>query len=58
MIHLEYTGKCENCDCADLELECMECADFVNRRKEWSVRCIHNDACERMEDKTIERFER
>ena len=57
MIHLEYTGKCENCDCADLKLEYTEYADFFNRG-EWSVRCIHEDACERMEDKTTERFER
>ena len=56
MIHLEYTGKCENCDCSDLKLECTEYADFVKRGKEWSVRCIHEDSCDRMEDITIERL--
>ena len=57
MIDINYTGMCENCKCADLELDCIE---YVNaqggRRKEWTVRCIHDHACDAMEDRMIEKL--
>lgn len=50
MILLEYKGMCEGCECADLELGYNE---YGNERKEWYVRCIHVDACDWMETKTL-----
>ena len=55
MITLEFTGRCEECECADLELECLEFCSFDKSEKEWSVRCKHADACDAMESRTIER---
>lgn len=53
MISLVFDGKCKGCTQADLEL--IE-ADAFMTEKLWGVRCIHNDACEYMEDRTIERL--
>ena len=55
MINLEFTGMCEECECADLELECLEFGSFDKTKKEWAVRCKHSDACDAMKDKTIKR---
>lgn len=57
MIKLDFTGMCEECECADLELECLEVGSIVRFKfkKEWSVRCKHADACDAMESRTIER---
>ena len=56
MIHLEFTGMCEKCKHADLELECLEFGGFTDSEKEWDVRCIHAKACGSMESRTIERM--
>lgn len=49
MIRIEYTGKCKRCKCAELILEEVV-TDPGNRdgeeRKEYEIRCIHEDACE------------
>lgn len=49
MIRIEYTGKCKNCKCAELELEEVV-TDFGYMdgevQKEYEIRCIHEDACE------------
>ena len=55
MIKLEFTGMCEECEHADLELECFEFGSFDKSKKEWSVKCRHADACDAIESRTIER---
>ena len=57
MIDINFTGMCENCKCADLELESLEYEYCGERRKEWTVRCIHVDACDAMEDRMIEKYQ-
>ena len=52
MIELQFTGMCKDCKCADLELEDVQ----LYEGREWSVRCNHSEACDSMEDKTIERM--
>ena len=56
MIDINFTGMCENCKCADLELDCLEYTRFDGVVKEWTVRCIHVDACDAMEDRMIEKL--
>ena len=58
MIKLTYTGMCEDCEHADLVLDCLEYQSFdlKGNRKEWTVRCIHVDACDAMKDKMIEKL--
>ena len=53
MIELVFKGMCEDCECADLELDSLEYGDGTMW---WTVRCRHVDACDRMEDKTIDRL--
>lgn len=57
MINLTYTGMCENCEHADLKLDCLEYQSFEGIRKEWTVRCIHDHACDAMEDRMVEKYE-
>jgi len=57
MIDINFTGMCKNCKCADLVLESLEYAYGGERRKEWTVRCIHADACDAIEDRMIEKYE-
>lgn len=49
MIRLEFTDKCKGCYYAKLEL--IECGmeTMHSGKTLWSVRCIHEDACKRME---------
>lgn len=48
MIELMFTGKCNGCKCADLELDYFTIESFDDPDgKEWTVRCIHEDACAR-----------
>lgn len=59
MIYLEFDGLCQDCKCADLELDCLRIESFDNNnptRKVWTVSCIHADACDHIEDITIERL--
>ena len=44
MIGLVFTDECEGCCVADLELESFDLMGL----KKWSIRCIHEDACDRM----------
>lgn len=53
MIQLLFEGICKDCDSADLVIDSYETG---LGEKYHTVRCIHNDACERMEDRTIERM--
>ena len=46
MIKLELTGKCK--DCAEAELELLDLETFGGGA-DWRVRCIHEGACERIE---------
>ena len=50
MIEIKMTGKCKDCECADLEVQRLDILSFVvdGDEKLWSIRCIHEDACERM----------
>ena len=48
MIELQFTGKCKEFKCADLELEEYKSFEYG---KDWMVRCIHEAACCRMQDK-------
>ena len=56
MIKIEYTGMCKYCTCSDLELDYYVEERYQASKKYWSVKCIHADACSRMEDKTLERL--
>ena len=56
MITIGMTGMCEGCLCADLELVREEDDTFDGIVKRWYVRCIHRDACDFMETKTIQRL--
>lgn len=47
MIEIKFTGMCEDCRNADLEVHCLSAATG-NR---WIVLCNHNNACERMKAK-------
>ncbi len=52
MIKLVFEGMCKDCQCAQLELvEYDTCLGT-----EWTVCCVHVNACDRMEDMTIERM--
>ena len=53
MIRIETDGMCAGCLYADLELDFEE---MCNGKKIWSVRCLHQDACEHMETVTINRI--
>ena len=48
MINIEMTGICEGCDKADLEIECLETESFAGRQMNWGIRCLHQEACERI----------
>lgn len=52
MIEIVMTGTCYDCPCADLELDKLEFRSFDGGSddREWTIRCIHEDACERMEN--------
>ena len=45
MIDLVMTGKCKDCPVADLEIEDQE----TYLGSSWTVKCIHEDACDRVE---------
>ena len=51
MIGLQFTGKCKDCEYADLELIDYATSDGG---KYWMVRCIHEAACCRMQNKADE----
>lgn len=53
MIEIKMSGLCEGCDKADLTLDCMELENFYETKKEWTIKCIHNEACERMYAQTM-----
>ena len=46
MVKLEFSGICEGCKVADLELE--KSAD-----NSWEVGCTHKEACERIKKQFI-----
>lgn len=54
MISIVMDGMCSGCKYADLELDGVYLS--CSGTKEWSVRCIHRDACDNMETKTINRI--
>lgn len=56
MIYIVMNGMCEGCRYADLELSCEEDELLDGPVKRWRVRCIHRDACDSMETKTIQRL--
>ncbi len=46
MIELKFTGICEDCPKADLELKYLELSSFNHEPKKiWTVECIHFEAC-------------
>lgn len=49
MIELKFTGKCEGCKYANLELVPVA----LGKEKLWGVRCIHDYACEAMLKKSL-----
>ena len=53
MIEIKMSGLCEDCEKADLTLDCMEFSNLYETKKEWYIKCIHNEACERMYDQTM-----
>ncbi len=56
MINLTYTGMCENCKCAELELNCIEYQGFDGTLRDWTVRCVHAHACDSMEERVTEKY--
>ena len=58
MIELNFKGMCEDCKCADLEVHSIyaETIGESKYKKTWYVRCIHEDACYRMEDYMTEKM--
>ena len=58
MIELNFKGMCEDCKYADLEINSIytETIGGSKYKKTWCVRCIHEDACYRIEDITIEKM--
>lgn len=52
MLGILMDGMCSGCEYADLELHCLE---RVDGRKVWTLKCIHREACDNMETKTINR---
>lgn len=47
MIELNFTGMCEDCHDADLEVHCLT----TLTGNIWVVTCNHNNACQRMKAK-------
>jgi len=52
LIKLEFEGKCKGCPVSELEVDSYESFDYGNH---WVVRCIHQEACDRMADKEEKR---
>ena len=56
MIEIKMSGLCEDCRVADLFLECIEFQSYdmgmSYMNKEWTVKCKHKSACDRMFDQT------
>lgn len=44
MIEIKFTGMCEDCRCADLEVHCLR----RDTGDKWIVTCSHKYACERI----------
>lgn len=53
MIEIQMSGLCEDCDKADLSLDCVDLSNLYGMKKEWSIKCIHSEACERIFDQTM-----
>lgn len=47
MIKLVFTGKCKDCNQADLYVDKV---DMLDGQTEYIVRCDHDGACERMKE--------
>lgn len=56
MIDINFTGMCKDCKHADLVLDCREYQGFDGDIKYWTVRCIHADACDAMEERVTEKY--
>ena len=58
MIELNFKGMCEDCKYADLNVHSIytETIGESKYKKTWYVRCIHEDACYRMEDYMTEKM--
>lgn len=50
MIELIYTGKCKDCEYAELTVDCYE--DGLGHMMH-DVRCVHDEACNRIEELMI-----
>ena len=48
MIEIKMSGLCEDCDKADLRIDCTEVSSGLETMKYWVIKCIHDGACERM----------
>ena len=53
MIEIKMTGMCDDCERADLEVDYLL---FDDEKKMWTIRCIHENACDQMESRMIEKF--
>ena len=45
MIDIYMSGMCENCKYADLELESTYFYSFEGERKEYELKCSHEEVC-------------
>ena len=48
MIGLMFTGMCEGCKRAELELHKIPCSFGDSAEDKWSIYCTHQYACERV----------
>ena len=52
MIKLVFSGPCKDCPYSDLEIDHLDIGSYGSctfRKRDWTVKCIHEDACDRME---------
>lgn len=58
-VSLKFTGKCQDCKHADLELKAVN-VESINGDEEvlWDVSCSHESVCDMWDDRLSEEKER
>ena len=54
MIELKFSGMCDGCGCADLEVDYIQ---PILGTKVWKVKCIHREACMSARQKLVDETE-
>lgn len=57
MIEIKFTGMCEGCKHADIDLQRIdiECLDKSKKETQWAAFCTHREACEEMQKRIIKK---